>query len=74
GAGTVPVMYTAALAGRFVTVKFRNAVRKTTPYVVSVMALLLILRGSNLGIPYLSPSFDIKTKSMSCCEIKKHKK
>lgn len=74
GAGTVPVMYSVALAGRFVTIKFRNAVRKTTPYVVSAMALLLILRGLNLGIPYLSPSFDVKTKTMSCCEVKKHKK
>ncbi|MGZ3862163.1 MAG: sulfite exporter TauE/SafE family protein [Bacteroidia bacterium] len=74
GVGTLPVMYSVALAGRFVTVKFRNAIRKTVPYVVCAMALLLILRGLNLGIPYLSPSFDAKTKTMSCCEVKKHKK
>jgi len=38
------------------------------PYIVSVMAVLLIIRGLNLGIPYLSPQFEKESHKVSCCE------
>ena len=34
-----------------------------------LIASLLILRGLNLGIPYLSPHFDIAGEVMDCCKI-----
>lgn len=68
GIGTVPVMYAVAFLGQFITVKYRNHIRQAMPYVVSMMAVLLIIRGMNLGIPYLSPQFEKETHKVSCCE------
>lgn len=66
GSGTVPVMLSLPLAGSFITVNTRNQIRKTVPVVVALTACLLILRGMNLGIPYLSPEFNQQEKSISC--------
>lgn len=68
GIGTVPIMYAVAFLGQFITIKYRNHIRQAMPYVVSVMAVLLIIRGLNLGIPYLSPQFERETHKISCCE------
>ena len=68
GIGTVPIMYAVAFLGQFITLKYRNVIRKSMPFVVSIMALLLIVRGLNLGIPYLSPEFERATNNVSCCE------
>lgn len=68
GIGTVPIMYAVAFLGQFITVKYRNHIRQAMPYVVSVMAVLLIIRGLNLGIPYLSPQFEKESNKVSCCE------
>lgn len=74
GFGTVPVMYAVAFAGQFINLRFRSVVRKSVPYVISVIAVLLILRGLNLGIPYVSPAFDTKTNAANCCVHKICKK
>ncbi len=55
GLGTVPAMFSVAWFSNLISVKFRLGITKAMPYVVSVMAVLLILRGMNLGIPYISP-------------------
>lgn len=68
GIGTVPVMYAVAFFGQFITLKYRNHIRQAMPYVVSIMALMLIVRGLNLGIPYLSPQFEKESHKISCCE------
>ncbi len=56
GLGTVPVMLSLPLAGSFITVDARNRIRKTVPFIVGLTAVLLIFRGLELGIPYVSPS------------------
>jgi hypothetical protein len=33
----------------------RNFIKKSIPFFAAAMAVLLILRGLNLGIPYVSP-------------------
>ena len=68
GIGTVPIMYAVAFLGQFITLKYRNHIRHAMPYVVSIMAVMLIVRGLNLGIPYLSPQFEKETHKVSCCE------
>lgn len=68
GIGTVPIMYAVAFLGQFITLKYRNHIRHAMPFVVSVMAVLLIVRGLNLGIPYLSPQFEKESNKVSCCE------
>jgi sulfite exporter TauE/SafE len=68
GIGTVPIMYAVAFLGHFITLKYRNYIRHTMPFVVSIMAMMLIIRGLNLGIPYLSPAFEKETNKVTCCE------
>jgi sulfite exporter TauE/SafE len=69
GAGTLPTMMLITFVRDYITIGFRENIRKVIPVFVGVMAILLILRGLNLGIPYISPS--IKTDSgishHQCC-------
>lgn len=55
GLGTLPVMWAVAFFGHFITMGIRVRMRKVYPYVMALMACLLIVRGLGLGIPYLSP-------------------
>lgn len=55
GAGTLPAMLIVAFAGMMIKPEIRSAFRRAVPVFVSLMGVLLILRGLNLGIPYLSP-------------------
>jgi sulfite exporter TauE/SafE len=55
GLGTLPVMLSISLSGKMITFNFRNKIQKAVPYVATAIALLFILRGLALGIPYLSP-------------------
>lgn len=56
GLGTFPAMIAITAARDYIDIRFRERVRKVVPVFVGVMAVLLILRGMNLGIPYVSPS------------------
>lgn len=55
GAGTLPAMLLAGYAGSLLKPEIRSVFRKLTPVFISVMGALLILRGLNLGIPFISP-------------------
>lgn len=55
GAGTLPAMMMVAYAGQLIKLEARQLLRKAVPYFVMVMGVLLILRGLNLGIPFISP-------------------
>ena len=55
GLGTIPAMLTLSLAGQKVSMGLRNNFKRVSTVFVTAMAVLLIMRGMNLGIPYLSP-------------------
>ncbi len=57
GLGTALAMLTLGLAGNFLGLKVRASFNKIIPYVAVFLGILLILRGMNLGIPYVSPEF-----------------
>ncbi len=67
GLGTLPMMFSVSIASRWVTFKVRTTIMKTMPYFVMVVAVLFILRGLNLGIPYVSPQIN-NNNQMECCE------
>jgi len=69
GLGTAPMMFALPAIGAKIPLAFRNKIRKASPIIVSAMALLLILRGLDLGIPYLSPAIGHSGKAASCHEI-----
>lgn len=56
GMGTVPAMLGVSLAGSFISVSFRRNIQKFSPYFIAAVGFLLILRGLNLGIPFISPA------------------
>lgn len=55
GLGTFPVMFATAMFGKIINVNFKRKVAKLIPVFAVLLALIFILRGLNLGIPYLSP-------------------
>ncbi len=73
GIGTIPVMLATAYAGNFIGIKVRLAVQRFIPIGAIIIALLLILRGLDLGIPYVSPKITTVEKhgqkivEMECC-------
>lgn len=55
GAGTLPALLLLSSSGRLAGVRTRALIRKAMPGLAALMGLVLILRGLNLGIPFLSP-------------------
>jgi len=55
GLGTFPMMFATALMGNYLNQSLRQKIHKAVPALLFFMAVLLILRGMNLGIPFISP-------------------
>ena len=55
GLGTLPMLAVVTLAGNVISGRFKSAVNKLIPYIIVLIGALFILRGLQLGIPYLSP-------------------
>ena len=69
GIGTMPVMLTVSLAGNFINISIRKRIGKLIPAFMIVLAFLFILRGMNLGIPYVSPQIqhsEVVDESVIC--------
>jgi sulfite exporter TauE/SafE len=58
GLGTFPMMFATVLMGNYLNRSLRQKIHKAVPALLFFMAVLLILRGMNLGIPFISPGFD----------------
>lgn len=69
GAGTLPAMMAVTWFSHLVSISIRNRIRSLIPAVVGVMGILLILRGLNLGIPYISPVMSAGSEKVveHCC-------
>ncbi|HEY0039459.1 MAG TPA: sulfite exporter TauE/SafE family protein [Flavisolibacter sp.] len=68
GFGTFPAMLAAAFFGSFLNQQVRLNLRKAVPVFLACMATLLVLRGLNLGIPYISPSLpQLEKKAAILC-------
>lgn len=68
GLGTSPAMVTIPLIKTSIKSEVRLKLKKIYPAFMVVMALVFVLRGMNLGIPYLSPEIEKEKKIMgSCC-------
>ena len=57
GLGTAPAMFAIGWASKYISLAFRNKIKRLTPYLIGFFALLLILRGLNLGV-YMSPRIE----------------
>ena len=65
GLGTVPAMFAATIFGKFINVGIRTKIRKAVPILAIILGVIFILRGMNLGIPYLSPKLSAGTEISS---------
>ncbi len=67
GLGTMPVMLAISTLGGRISSAFRTRVSALVPVLTLVLAGLFVLRGLNLGIPYISPSLaGEKTEASTC--------
>jgi uncharacterized protein len=71
GLGTIPALFIIPLIGNAFTKAFRNFGRKVLPYFIILLGILFILRGMNLGIPYLSPKMDPAGKGHKTEKVQK---
>ncbi|MBH2005614.1 MAG: sulfite exporter TauE/SafE family protein [Sphingobacteriia bacterium] len=55
GLGTIPAMVLVIIAGQSMSARMKTNFRKMVPLVSLVIGTLLVLRGLNLDIPYISP-------------------
>lgn len=67
GLGTLPIMWSIAFFGNYIGVSLRQKIRKVYPFMMTLMACMLILRGMGLGIPYVSPKMDFAKKEVQGC-------
>lgn len=64
GFGTLPAMFIASMAGSFININIRKKMTKLIPVFTLLFAVIFILRGMNLGIPYISPKMK-KTETVN---------
>jgi sulfite exporter TauE/SafE len=69
GVGTSPIMASLMLSPRILTAEGRTRLAKGVTAMTLVVGVLLMVRGFDLGIPYLSPKIEAKTKgkNFECC-------
>lgn len=79
GLGTLPAMLAVTFASNKIGTALRGKLSRVVPIMLTVVGLLIILRGMNLNIPYLSPEVKISVQDstsekteepevvMNCC-------
>ena len=69
GLGTIPAMFVVAFSSHLFPASVGSHIRKAVPVFMFMIGALLIMRGMNLGVPYMSPQFDEKGHvKRSCCQ------
>jgi sulfite exporter TauE/SafE len=71
GFGTMPMLLAIILFKSRITSSWGMALKKSTPLIVFGFGCLFLLRGLNLGIPYLSPKVQITNGQIHACCHKK---
>lgn len=67
GIGTIPMMFGLSMLSNSFPKKISIKINKVMPFLTVIVALLLIVRGMNLNIPYISPSYNVEQHEMACC-------
>ena len=69
GLGTLPAMMLVAYAGQMMNIETRRLFRKAVPVFIIIVGIGLILRGLNLGIPFLSPELPHAPGQAVVCHV-----
>ena len=71
GIGTLPMLVSITVLKNKIHFLRGNHIKKLVPIVVFSFGCLFVLRGMNLGIPYLSPKVEVSHNEIhSCCHKK----
>jgi sulfite exporter TauE/SafE len=74
GLGTMPGLIAFTLFAQQLGNPIRSKINRYLPYLLTIVGLLIILRGMNLDIPYISPKVSISVEKkevvMDCCHKK----
>ncbi|MBT8326475.1 MAG: sulfite exporter TauE/SafE family protein [Bacteroidia bacterium] len=68
GIGTLPILLAISYLPRFGKGNIIQKLNRHTPKLLLIVGLVLIVRSAGLGIPYLSPDYNIEEEKMECCE------
>lgn len=83
GVGTLPGMLFVTFMANRVSPVFRQKLTKAVPIILTIVGALIVVRGMNLGMPYISPKITVMQQveqddqpaeaevTMSCCKSKK---
>jgi uncharacterized protein len=66
GVGTLPMMLSLTIYKNLLTVEWRRKIFKMMPMFAVMVGVLLIFRGLNLGIPYVSPYIEPASQTVEC--------
>lgn len=66
GMGTIPALILVAFGSQLLGIRFRQRIQKALPIMLFGMGVLLILRGMNLGIPFISPMIENGISVAAC--------
>ncbi len=69
GLATMPALLAVTFTKHLINSRVKLNLQKLMPFWLLVMGILFVLRGANLGIPFLSPKFSnqIHATSSCCC-------
>ena len=81
GVATLPSMIFVTFMANKINGDFRQKLNRIVPYMLTIVGILVVLRGMNLNIPYISPGIQVveqtstsdqvnETVEMSCCHSK----
>ena len=63
GLGTLHTLAIFSFYAHKITPLFKSKINKYLPYIVSIIGLIILLRGLNLDIPYLSPKVNVNKQT-----------
>lgn len=69
GMGTMPLMIFFMFMRNFISFSLRLRMQKIVPFFVAFTALLIILRGLDLDIPFISPHAENSTQVIRCHKL-----
>jgi sulfite exporter TauE/SafE len=66
GLGTLPMMLSLTIYKNILTTEWRRKIFRMMPAFVILVGILLIFKGLNLGIPYISPYIEPASQTVEC--------
>jgi sulfite exporter TauE/SafE len=67
GLGTIPSLTSVILFQQKIGASVKKYLFRSSYYISILIGVLLVLRGLNLGIPYVSPNVNTNTQEIDCC-------